>query len=271
VSRSAPGLSVAIIARDEEENLPACLASVAWADEIVVCDSGSRDRTVEIAREHGARTFQDAWRGFAAHKALAVSRCTQPWVLILDADERVPAPLGEEIREVLRRPDAADGYTVARRNYFLGAWIRHGGWYPDRSLRLFRAGRGHLEPRAVHEAVQVSGRVIPLTQPMEHHTYRSVGAFLQRTERYAGLAAEELWAAGRRCRLTDLSLRPAWTFLRMYLLQRGILDGRRGFILAALYAGYTFAKYARLWELAEHKMRHTERHECGMKNDLTQR
>jgi glycosyltransferase involved in cell wall biosynthesis len=240
---------VAIIARDEEENLPACLASVAWADEIVVCDSGSRDRTVEIARQHGARTFEDPWRGFAGHKALAVSRCTEPWILVLDADERVPEALGQEIRQVLRRPDAADGYTVARRNHFLGAWIRHGGWYPDRSVRLFRAGRGQFAPRAVHETVQISGAVGALAEPMEHYTYRSVGAFLQRMERYAGLAAEEMRAAGRRCRLTDLTLRPAWTFLRMYLFQRGLLDGRRGFILAALYAGYTFAKYARLWEM----------------------
>jgi glycosyltransferase involved in cell wall biosynthesis len=192
VSGLGIGLSVAIITLNEETNLPDCLASVDWADEVVVCDSGSQDRTVEIAAGLGARTFQDPWRGFAAHKTLAVERCTQPWVLVLDADERVPLALRAEIAERLQDPGAADGYTVARRNYFLGRWIRHGGWYPDRSLRLFRQGRGRFQPRSVHEAVQVEGRSGDLREPLEHHTYRSVREFLERMSRYAGLAAEEM-------------------------------------------------------------------------------
>lgn len=264
MSRERATLSVAIIAQDEEANLPECLASMAWADEIVVCDSGSRDRTLEIARRHGARTFQDAWRGFAAHKALAVERCTQAWVLVLDADERVPEPLRQEIQAVLADSKAADGYTIPRRNYFLGAWVRHGGWYPDRSIRLFRKGCGRFEPRAVHEAVQISGRVAHLTHPMDHYTYRSVADFLRRLDRYARLAAEEMRAAGRAARLTDLTLRPLWTFLRMYLFQRGFLDGRRGLVLAALYTGYTFAKYAILWEMGhECRVPSAECHEPG--------
>ncbi|HTU01957.1 MAG TPA: glycosyltransferase family 2 protein, partial [Candidatus Sulfotelmatobacter sp.] len=189
-------LSVAVITLNEEHNIGPCLDSVRWADEVVVCDSGSSDRTVAIAAGKGARTFEDPWRGFADHKALAVGRCGQPWVLVLDADERVPEPLRIEIESVLAHP-TADGYTVARRNYFLGAWIRHGGWYPDRSLRLFRRERGRFVPRRVHEMVQVDGPVEALVQPLEHYTYRSVAEFLQRMERYAGLAAEELHAAGR--------------------------------------------------------------------------
>jgi glycosyltransferase involved in cell wall biosynthesis len=242
------GLSVAIITLNEEANVGPCLESVKWADEVVVCDSGSRDRTLEIAAGYGARIFQDEWLGFAAHKNLAVSRCSQRWVLVLDADERVPPPLRDEIQGILRSEDAADGYRVGRRNFFLGAWIRHGGWYPDRSVRLFRCGRGRFLPRPVHEVVEVSGRTASLQHPLDHFTYASISDFLRRMERYAALAAGELFVTGQRCGVVDLTLRPAWTFLRMYLLRLGFLDGWRGLLLAGLYACYTFAKYAQLWE-----------------------
>ena len=242
------GLSVAIITLDEETNIGPCLESVKWADEVVVCDSGSRDRTMEIAAGYGARTFQDDWLGFAAHKNLAVSRCSQPWILVLDADERVPPPLREEIEGILRSDPAGDGYSLGRKNFFLGAWIRHGGWSPDRSVRLFRRGQGRFRPRAVHEVVEVSGRIDALQHPLEHYTYALISDFLRRMERYAALAAGELFATGHRCGVVDLTLRPAWTFLRMYLVRRGFLDGWRGLLLAGLYASYTFAKYAQLWE-----------------------
>lgn len=242
------GLSVAIITLNEEANVGPCLESVKWADEVVVCDSGSQDRTLEIAAGYGARIFQDEWLGFAAHKNLAVSRCSQPWILVLDADERVPPPLRDEIQGILRSEDAADGYSVGRRNFFLGAWIRHGGWSPDQSIRLFRRARGRFLPRTVHEVVEVSGRTGTLQHPLEHYTYASISDFLRRMDRYAALAAGELLASGHRCRVVDLTLRPAWTFLRMYLLRRGFLDGWRGLLLAGLYASYTFAKYAQLWE-----------------------
>jgi glycosyltransferase involved in cell wall biosynthesis len=242
------GLSVAIITLDEETNIGPCLESVKWADEVVVCDSGSRDRTMEIAAGYGARTFQDDWLGFAAHKNLAVSRCSQPWILVLDADERVPPPLREEIEGILRSDAAGDGYSLGRKNFFLGAWIRHGGWSPDRSVRLFRRGQGRFRPRAVHEVVKVSGRIDALQHPLEHYTYALISDFLRRMERYAALAAGELFATGHRCGVVDLTLRPAWTFLRMYLVGRGFLDGWRGLLLAGLYASYTFAKYAQLWE-----------------------
>ncbi len=241
-------LSVAIVALNEERKLPACLASVAWADEVVVCDSGSADRTRELAEAAGARTYQDPWRGFAAHKNLAVERCRNAWVLVVDADERVTPALREEIESAINDPAALDGYLIPRRNHFLGRWIRYGGWYPDHSLRLFRKARGRFGHRPVHEAVQVEGSVGRLTAAMDHFTYNSVGEFLTRMVRYADLAAEELWTAGRRAGVADLTIRPVWTFLRMYALQRGFLDGWRGLVLAGLYACYTFAKYAHLWE-----------------------
>lgn len=243
-----PGLSVAVITLNEERNIRPCLESVKWAEEIVVCDSGSQDRTLEIAASYGARTFRDAWCGFAAHKNLAIGRCREPWVLVLDADERVPETLRREIEGVLQAAGPVDGYSVGRKNYFLGAWIRHGGWYPDRSVRLFRNGRGRFQPRAVHETIEIAGMVDLLREPLEHHTYVSVHDFLQRMARYADLAAGEMHAVGKRCGVMDLTLRPVWTFLRMYLLQRGCLDGWRGLLLAGLYACYTLAKYAALWE-----------------------
>jgi glycosyltransferase involved in cell wall biosynthesis len=246
-------LSVTIICLNEAENIRACLESVRWADEIVVCDSGSRDGTLEICRQFTDRVFTDAWRGFAAHKNLALERATKEWIFSLDADERVTPDLAEEIRRAAAGGGAPDGYTVARRNYFLGQWMRHGGWYPDRTVRLFRRGRGRFLPRAVHEAVQVDGAVGALAAPMEHYTYRSLSAYLARMDRYSALAAEELWAAGRRARVADLCLRPPATFLRMYLLQQGCRDGVAGLILAGLYAAQTLAKYAKLWELERHR------------------
>jgi len=241
-------ISVAIITLNEEGNIRACLESVKWADEIVVCDSGSTDRTLAIAAEYGARIFQDAWRGFAAHKNLAVERCSRPWILVVDADERVTPPLQREIETVLADPAARDGYLIPRRSYFLGQRIRGCGWYPDETVRLFRRGRGRFPERAVHEAVVVDGRLGRLAAPLEHYTYDSISAFLQRMDRYSTLAAEEMQRAGRSAHSWDLVGRPAWTFLRMFLLQGGWREGWRGLVLSGLYAGYAFSKYAKLWE-----------------------
>jgi glycosyltransferase involved in cell wall biosynthesis len=244
-------ISVAIITLDEERNIRACLESVKWADEIVVCDSGSTDRTLGIAGEYGARTFQDAWRGFAGHKNLAVERTSHPWVLVLDADERVPSALRQEIEAILADPAAADGYLIPRKSYFLGQWIRGCGWYPDETIRLFRKGRGRFADRAVHEAVAVSGRLGRLGSPIEHYTYDSISAYLTRMDRYSTLAAEELARAGRPVRRWDLVGHPAWTFLRMFLLQGGWREGWRGLVLCGLYASYAFSKYAKLWEFTQ--------------------
>lgn len=242
-------VSVAIITLNEAAHLAECLESVKWAEEVVVCDSGSRDRTLEIAAGYGARTFQDAWRGFAAHKNLAVERCRYPWVLVLDADERVTPALREEIEGVLADPAARDGYLIPRRNYFLGRWIRGCGWYPDESVRLFRKERGRFAPRAVHEAVVVEGEVGRLRAPLQHYTYDSISAYLTRMDRYSTLAAQELRAANRPARIADLLGRPVWTFLRMLVLQGGWREGWRGLVLSGLSACYVFSKYAKLWEL----------------------
>jgi glycosyltransferase involved in cell wall biosynthesis len=239
-------LSVAVITHNEAANIRGCLESVAWAGEIVVVDQFSEDGTPEVAASCGARVFQETWRGFAEQKNIALDRTTRPWVLSVDADERVTDALRREIEAVLERDGPEDGYFIARRNYFCGQWIRYGGWYPDYSLRLFRREKGRFEERAVHEKVVVQGKVGYLKHPLEHFTYASVSDYLQRMERYSGLAAREMARGGRQPRRHHLILRPLFTFLKMYGLKLGFLDGRAGFFLAISYAYYTFLKYYRL-------------------------
>jgi glycosyltransferase involved in cell wall biosynthesis len=243
-----PRLSVVVIALNEEDRIRDCLASVAWADEIVVIDGGSDDKTVALAREFTDHVIIRAWQGFAAQKNFGVDRATGEWILSLDADEQVEPALRDEILGVLARPDAADGYRIARRNIMWGRWIRHGRLYPDRQLRLFRRGRGRFSERAVHESVTVEGRVGRLTAPLLHYSYRDLGDFLRRADRYSTLAAEE-WARGDRAfRPSQMVTAPLGRFLSMYLLHRGFLDGWRGFLLAVLYAYYVFIRSAKIWE-----------------------
>ena len=243
-------LSVAIIVRDAANHIEACLASVAWADEIVVSDSGSRDGTPEICSAHGARVFSDDWLGFGPQKNRCVGRAAGPWVLSLDSDERVTPGLRAEIEKLLADGADQDAFEVPRRNYFLGRWVRHGGWSPDYCLRLFRKGRARFSDRLVHEALEVpSGRIGRLHGALEHFTYSSISDFLERMDRYSALGAAQLRADGRRGRFTDLLVRPPMTFARMLLLRGGWRDGTLGVVLAGLYACATLVKYARLWEL----------------------
>ncbi len=245
-------LSVTIIACNEAERIGACLASVAWADEIVVVDGGSRDETVAIARTYTDKVIQHPWTGYADQKNFAVSQASHDWVLSLDADERVTPGLALEIQEVLAARPSHAGFYLARQNFFLKRPIRYAGWFPDHTLRLFDRRAGRFEARAVHEAVRVAGSTGRLQQPLLHDTYRTLAEFHARTGRYATLAALQMRQEGRSFRLMDLVARPAWTFLRMYLFRQGFREGLHGLLLCGLYAYYTFLKYGRLWEM-EHK------------------
>jgi glycosyltransferase involved in cell wall biosynthesis len=242
-----PALSVVVITYNEEERLRQTLASVAWADEIVVVDGGSDDKTVEIAREFTDHVVVRPWEGFARQKNAAIERARGEWILSLDADEEVSPELGEEIRRTIAAP-AADGYAVPRRNIFWGRWVRHGRLYPDWQLRLFRRGRGRFVERPVHESVQIDGPVARLAAPLIHRSYRDVADFLTRANRYTSLAAEEWVRAGRTVHAHDLVLRPLGRFLSMYVRHAGFLDGWRGFLLAVLYAYYVFLRSAKVWE-----------------------
>lgn len=244
-----PRLSVVVITFNEEDRLRECLESITWADEIVVVDSESHDKTAQIAREFTERVVVRPWPGFAPQKNFAVEQATGDWILSLDADEEVSPELRDEIREVVGRPDAADGYAVRRRNVFLGQWIRHGGLYPDWQMRLFRRGRGRFGARDVHESVDVDGTLGRLTGALVHRSYRDIADFFDRANRYSTLAAAEIVRAGRRARARELVLRPLGRFFSMYIVQRGFLDGRKGLLLAALYAYYVFMRTAKVWEV----------------------
>ena len=241
-------LSVTIIAWNEEERLRACLESVAWADEIIVLDAESTDKTVQVARELTDKIWVRPWPGFAAQKNFALEQATGEWVLSLDADERVTPELRERIARIVREDGPADGYSIPRKNVFWGAWVRHGGLYPDYQLRLFRRAAGRFVESAVHESVQVEGRVEDLIEPMLHHSYRGLEDFVARSNRYSTLAAHQIVARGGRCGPAELVLRPLGRFLSMYVLRAGFLDGWRGLVLAVLYANYVFLRTAKAWE-----------------------
>ena len=242
-------LSVTVITLNEEDALRRCLESVAWADEIVVVDAESSDKTVEVARAFTDAVFVRPWPGFAAQKNFALDHASGDWVLSLDADEEVTPELRGEIVAVLERP-ASDvaAYAVARRNIFWGAWVRHGGLYPDWQVRLLRRGRGRFGDVSVHESVRVDGTVVRLASPLLHRSYRDVADFLARADRYSSLAAADRLRHGPPVNAAELVLRPLGRFLGMYVLRAGFLDGWRGFLLAVLYAYYVFIRSAKVWE-----------------------
>jgi glycosyltransferase involved in cell wall biosynthesis len=242
-------ISVAIITKNEALNIRQCLESVQWADEVVVVDNGSTDDTREICQAFHARVFVEEWKGFSRQKNSAIGKTRNEWVLSLDADERITPPLGQEIQALLQGPPAADGYFIARKNYFSDRWVKHCGWYPDYNLRCFRKSKGSFQERTVHEKVEIQGKVGYLKQPLEHHTYDSLGDFIERMDRYSTLAAQEMDRENRRYRFIDLLFRPPFTFLQMYLLRSGFLEGYLGFQLSVFYAFYTFLKYSKLKEL----------------------
>jgi glycosyltransferase involved in cell wall biosynthesis len=244
----APRLSVVIVTRNEEERIRACLEAVAWADELIVVDAESEDKTASIARELTDHVIVRPWPGFAAQKNHGLDAARGAWILSLDADEIVSPALRAEIARIIELDGPADGYAVPRRNIFWGRWIRHGGLYPDWQVRLFRRGRGRFSERTVHESVQVEGAVGRLAGHLEHRSYRDVSDFLARADRYSTLAAEDFIARGRRVHAWDFVLRPLGRFLGMYVLARGFLDGWRGFLLAALYAYYVLIRCAKVWE-----------------------
>ena len=246
---TGPRLSVAVIALNEAHRLRRCLESVAWADELVVVDAESSDKTVQVAREFTDRVVVRPWEGFAAQKNFALDQCAGQWILSLDADEEAGPELRAEIMATVSDARARDGYAVRRQNVFLDRWIRHGGLYPDWQVRLFRRGAGRFEVRAVHESVTVKGLTGRLSGHLVHRSYEGVSDFIERANRYSSLAAEQLIREGHRVGAGELILRPLGRFLSMYVLKSGFLDGRRGLLLASLYAYYVFMRSAKVWEV----------------------
>lgn len=244
-------LSVAIITHNEEGRLPDCLASVAFASEVVVVDSGSSDRTVAIAQAAGARVYSEPWHGFGRQKQLAIDHCTQPWILVLDADERVTPRLAEEIRATLCDPSPKAAYSLPRKNLFCGRWLKHAGWWPDRVVRLFQQGKAKMSERLVHEALQVDGPVADLEAPLLHYTNRDLAQTLAKINRYSSAGAEELHRRGVRGSLPLALARMTWAFVNNYLFRLGLLDGGPGLVQALTDAVNTLFKYLKLWEIGQ--------------------
>jgi len=241
-------VSIIIITHNEERNIADCLDSVKWAGEVVVVDSHSTDHTRELSLERGANVYVESWKGYAAQKNSALDKAEKTWVLSLDADERVTPELVDEMREALNRNNGTDGYSIPRKNHFAGHWIRYGGWFPDRTMRFFRRSRGRFEERAVHEKLVIQGKTAGLQNPILHYTYRDVSDFLRRSDRYSTLSAQE-YAKKRTTGPLRMLGHAMYTFLDMYVIKLGFLDGYYGFLLACLYSHYTFSKYAKLKEL----------------------
>ena len=242
-------LSVTIITKNEESRLADALLSVSFADEVVVVDCGSADRTVEIARGSGAKVIHHDWPGHVAQKNFAVEQASHRWILSLDADERVSPELAERVRATLRAPDAA-GYRVRRRAWYLSRWIEHCGWYPDARVRLFdreRARWGGIDP---HDRVEVDGPVGTLDADLLHYSYDDLADHARTINSFTTIAARRYFELGRRCRARDLVFRPPLAFLNKFVLKRGFLDGLPGLVVCLLHGYYVLLKYAKLWELA---------------------
>lgn len=246
-------VSVVIITKSEERNIEDALISVRDFEDIVVLDAFSEDRTVEICKKYTDRVFQHEWMGYAKQKQMAVNLAKKQWVLILDADERVSPELKSEIEEKIK-DNSFDGFYIPRKSFFLGKWIKHSGWWPDYTLRLFKKEVSYVEQREVHERVVVRGPVGYLKNPIFHYTYRSISEYINKMEIYSTLSAKEILFKKPNPSsfflLSKMVINPIFTFLNMFFLRQGFIDGIHGFILAVLYSFYTFLKYVKVWEKA---------------------
>jgi len=239
-------LSVIIISSNEAANIHDCIASVAWADEIIVVDSGSTDETVSLAREMGARVYEHAdWPGFGPQKNRALGYASKDWVFSLDADERVTPELRDEIEQAMCEA-RAEGYYVPRLSQFCGKFVRHSGWYPDYVLRLFKRDAGRFSESLVHETVLLSGATAKLTKPLLHYSYLTSGDVERKVEHYSTAAAQQMFQSGKRSRLANAMLSGAWAFVRTYVIRLGVLDGSAGLSIARMNARTTYLKYRKL-------------------------
>jgi len=242
-------ISACIICQNEEKNIGRCLESLGWCDEIIVVDSGSSDRTLEIAREHTDKVFVQDWLGYAGQKEFAWGKAANDWILWIDADEAVSKELCLEMEARFARGDLPAGFETPRMVWYLGRWIRHGDWYPDRKLRLFRLSKSRIVSPLIHERVEVDGVVERFKFPLEHYTYDDVAHHIRTSNTFTTLMAQDLFDRGKKFKWLDLLFRPGWKFFRMYMLKAGFLDGFAGFASAAVSAYSTSEKYLKLYEL----------------------
>lgn len=254
--KRVPKISACVTTFNEEHNIRRCLESVRWCDEIVVVDSFSTDRTVEICREYTPRVYQHPWQGYIGQKNYIRSLASHEWILFVDADEEVSPELREEIqRELAVNDGRIAGYRFPRMVNYLGRWIRHGEWYPDYKLRLFLKDRGRSGGTEPHDQVFVNGEVKTLRNPLYHYTYEDIHDHLETMNRFSSITAQEKFKLHSHFRWRDFLLRPPLRFMKAYVLRGGFLDGRRGFLIALISAFGVAMKYAKLWEIQERHRR----------------
>jgi glycosyltransferase involved in cell wall biosynthesis len=243
-----PTISAFVLAKNEERQIGECLETLSFADEIVVVDDESSDRTAEIAVAHDARLLRRRLDTFVSQRNFALAHCTGDWVVWVDADERATEELRDELLERLRTPGGAVGFRVPVKSYFLGRWVRGCGYYPNYRLRVFQRA-GAAFHGSTYDRMRLEGAVGTLRCALSHHPYTSIWHYAAKVDRYSTMAAEEKRLAGKRATIADLTLRPLLIFLRHYLLQHGFLDGAAGFIISVMSAHYAFLKYAKLFYL----------------------
>lgn len=242
-------VSAVVIAYNNESEIRPCLETLRWADELIVVDSRSTDTTEKIAREFTDKVFQHEFHGFGLLRNEAVAHASYEWIFSLDTDERVTPGLRDEILRLLDQGPEADAYFVPRKNYFLGRWIRHCGWYPDyRQPQLFRKNRMRYREDLVHEGFDLDGRIGYLKEHAIQYPFRDIDHYLAKMDRYSDLMACRMVEEGRRFKALQLVTHPLFTFIKMYVWRAGIFEGMPGLILSGFYAYYTFIKYAKFWE-----------------------
>ncbi|MEI8293550.1 MAG: glycosyltransferase family 2 protein [bacterium] len=251
------GISAFIVCKNEAASIERCLASLDWCDEIVVVDSGSTDSTLEICARHNCRIAHREWNGYVEQKSFALSLCTRPWILNLDADEEVSPELGQEIRAMLERDARGEvkegGYELLRVVFYLGRWWRQGGWHPERRLRLARRERVTWHGEEPHEHARVTGSTGRMQGELRHYTYRDIADHVSRLNAHSTAAARALQAKGEHAGLVDLLLKPKARFFKFLVLRRGYREGLPGLLVACMEAFYVFLKYFKLWELGHRK------------------
>src|SRR4030042_1250512 len=241
-------VSVYVLTTNNRRTIERCLKSLSWAAEVVVVDSFSQDGTYDICKQYTDKIFQRTWTGHRDQYQYAADLTTQDWIMFVDADEKVPTELAEEIRNVLDGAEDWDGFFVYRRTYYLGRWIRFGGWYPDGEIRLYRREKGRWEG-GLHAKVVVNGKVGTLKNQYLHFTYQNISDQIQTIDKYSRIAAQDLAQGGAKFSLFKLLFHPPFRFIKEYLLKSGFRDGLPGLIIIVSTMFYVFIKYAKLWEL----------------------
>lgn len=241
-------LTVVVVAKNEARNIVDCIASAAFADEVLVLDSGSTDDTVQLAAQAGARVVETDWPGYGAQQNRGIDMAGGDWIYSLDADERITPALGEEIRGAITS-GAFDGYDVPRRSLFVSRFMRHSGWWPDRTRRLVRKGCGRFTEHLVHANLRIDGPVGRLTHPMIHYSYRDLESVIEKINRYSSGSARDMQARGRRGSPGRAVLHGVWAFLRTYVLRLGFLEGAEGLMVAVANGEQSYYKHLKLWYL----------------------